>query len=199
MTRAHYSHAGREPSQEPPPPPPRAHTATTTSHHDGGDDRAAAHAEHRAPRGTGGTPRPPPGGQGCPQCVRHRLRQLVCGSRRVRFRPKRFRFCFCSCARRHGRRGGRFQGRRRALPTSPLEAVGAIDRRRRRRRPTSTALARINAFSEAEAGYLQSRDWEQRWAQSSRFRPASRDTRSEFHEVGTSSLPSERWKSFSGL
>lgn len=47
--------------------------------------------------------------------------------------------------------------------------------------------------------YLQSCDCEQRVAQSSRFRPGNDDTRAEFQEVGTSSLPSERWKSFRGL
>lgn len=47
--------------------------------------------------------------------------------------------------------------------------------------------------------YLQSRDWAQREAQSSRVRPCNIDTRAEFQEVGTSSLPSERWKSFRGL
>lgn len=47
--------------------------------------------------------------------------------------------------------------------------------------------------------YLQSSDWEQRVAQSSRFTPGKDDMRAEFQEVGTSSLPSERWKSFRGL
>lgn len=47
--------------------------------------------------------------------------------------------------------------------------------------------------------YLQSRDWEQLVAQSSRFRPGTVNTLSEFQEVGTSSRPSERWKSFRGL
>lgn len=47
--------------------------------------------------------------------------------------------------------------------------------------------------------YLQSRDWEQLVAQSSRFRPSTVNTLSEFQEVGTSSRPSERWKSFRGL
>lgn len=50
-----------------------------------------------------------------------------------------------------------------------------------------------------KVGYLQSRDCEQRVAQSSRFRPGNINTRAEFQGVGTSSLPSDRWKSFSGL
>lgn len=55
------------------------------------------------------------------------------------------------------------------------------------------------AFLSAEGEYLQSSDCEQRVAQSSRFRTDNVNTRAEFQEVGTSSLPSERWKSFRGL
>ena len=47
--------------------------------------------------------------------------------------------------------------------------------------------------------YLHSNDTEHLAAQSSRPRPVSMTTRAEFQDVGTSSLPSERWKSFSAL
>ncbi|TNN83968.1 hypothetical protein EYF80_005839 [Liparis tanakae] len=59
----------------------------------------------------------------------------------------------------------------------------------------------VHLTGTVEVGYLQSRDREQRVAQSSRFRPGNNSTRgeSEFQGVGTSSLPSERWKSFRGL
>lgn len=49
------------------------------------------------------------------------------------------------------------------------------------------------------AGYLQSKDCEQREAHSSRFRPGISSTRAAFQGRGTSSLPSDRWKSFSEL
>lgn len=47
--------------------------------------------------------------------------------------------------------------------------------------------------------YLQSRLCEQRLAHSSRVMPGSSVRRSAFHDFGTSSLPSERWKSLSAL
>ena len=47
--------------------------------------------------------------------------------------------------------------------------------------------------------HLQSSDREHRVAQSSRVSPSVVSASAAFQGVGTSSLPSERWKSFSGL